>query len=208
MKNIKKVMFMCILTLGLYGCSNNEVKREEMEQAQQSTEIETTSDENSSTPDAVKSEDNNSSKRSDDTLEGELKKYRREREDNIVEVNGLVEASSPNEDNYSLDLSGLAYLSGLDTRETTEAYRAARIYVTDTLGIAPNTKMEVYTCVDPVILAIYEDEDKGVAEGYENSNIFVCEYCGADDVWQYLILVREGKGEAWQVIHSGKSYKE
>ena len=36
----------------------------------------------------------------------------------------------------------------------------------------------------------------------------VCEYCNEDGVWQYLILVREGKGSEWNVIHNGSSYKE
>ena len=140
-------------------------------------------------------------------LEEELARYRQEREDNIQESGGLVEGGSPDESNYTFDLSGIG-LSQFDTRETTEGFAAARIYVTDTLGITPSTKMEVYMCVDPRILEIYEDEDKGVAAGYDNGNIFVCEYCGENNVWQYLILVRDGKGSQWVVIHNGSSYKE
>ena len=144
----------------------------------------------------------------DAELEEELKNYRKEREDMIQEANGLVEGGSPDEDNYSFDMSGSFYTSRFDTRETTEAYAAARIYVTDTLGIKPSTKMVTYMCIDPRVLAIYDDEDKGVAAGYDSSNIFVCEYCNGDGVWQYLILVRDGKGSAWSVIHDGSSYKE
>lgn len=144
----------------------------------------------------------------DSELEEELKNYRREREDMIQESNGLVEGGSPDEDNYSFDMSGSFYASQFDTREITEAYAAARIYVTDTLGIKPSTKMVTYMCIDPRVLAIYDDEDKGVAAGYDSSNIFVCEYCNGDGVWQYLILVRDGKGSAWSVIHDGSSYKE
>lgn len=143
----------------------------------------------------------------DAELEEELARYRQEREDSIQEANGLVEGGSPDESNYTFDMSGIG-LSQFDTRETTEGFAAARIYVTDTLGIKPSTKMEIYMCVDPRILAIYEDEDKGVAAGYDNSNIFVCEYCGEGNVWQYLILVREGKGSQWEVIYNGGSYKE
>ena len=140
-------------------------------------------------------------------LEEELARYRQEREDNIQEVDGLVEGGSPDESNYTFDMSGIG-LSQFDTREVTEGFAAARIYVTDTLKIKPDTKMEVYMCVDPRILAIYGDEDKGVAAGYDNSDIFICEYCGVGDVWQYLILVRDGKGSKWKVIHNGSSYKE
>ena len=143
----------------------------------------------------------------DAELEEELARYRQEREDNIQEANGLIEGGSPDESNYTFDMSGIG-LSQFDTRETTEGFAAARIYVTDTLGIKPSTKIEVYMCVDPRILAIYGDENKGVAAGYDNSNIFVCEYCGEGDVWQYLILVRDGKGSQWKVIHNGSRYKE
>ena len=47
---------------------------------------------------------------------------------------------SPDESNYSFDLSKSYYISQFDTREITEAYAAARIYVTDSLGIEPDTK--------------------------------------------------------------------
>ena len=151
--------------------------------------------------------DNPNGVQTDTGLEEELAKYRQEREDNIQEAGGLVEGGSPDESNYTFDMSGIG-LRRFDTRETTEGFAAARIYVTDTLGIKPSTKMEVYMCVDPRILAIYEDEDKGVAAGYDNSNIFVCEYCGEGNVWQYLILVRDGKDSQWKVIHNGSSYKE
>ncbi len=144
----------------------------------------------------------------DAELEEELKNYRQEREDMIQETNGLVEGGSPDEENYSFDMSGSFYTSRFDTMEITKAYAAARIYVTDTLGIMPSTKMVTYMCVDPRMLAIYDDEDKGVASGYDSSNIFVCEYCNEDGIWQYLILVRDGKGGAWSVIHNGSGYKE
>ena len=150
--------------------------------------------------------DNPAGELTDAELEEELARYRQEREDNIQEVGGLVEGGSPDESNYTFDLSGIGYSAQFDTREATEGFATARIYVTDTLGIEPNTKQVVYMCVDPRVLAIYEDEDKGFAAGYDNSNIFVCEYCGEDDVWQYLILVRDGKGSAWNVIHHGSSY--
>ncbi|MCH5250131.1 MAG: hypothetical protein J1E98_09365 [Lachnospiraceae bacterium] len=151
--------------------------------------------------------DNPAGELTDAELDEELARYRQEREDNIQEVGGLVEGGSPDESNYTFDMSGIGLIQ-FDTRETTEGFAAARIYVTDTLGIKPSTKMEVYMCVDPKVLAIYEDEDKGVAAGYDNSNIFVCEYCGEGNVWQYLILVRDGKGSAWEVIHHGSSYME
>lgn len=140
-------------------------------------------------------------------LEEELEQYRREREALIQEANGLVEGGTPDEDAYSFDLSGTFYESQFDTKELTEAYAAARIYVTDTLQIQPGTKRVIYMCIDPRVTAIYDDEDKGVAAGYDNSNIFVCEYCDASGVWKYLILTREGKGSAWNVLHNGDGYR-
>ena len=57
--------------------------------------------------------------------------------------------------------------------------------------------------------AIYDDEDKGVAKGYENENIYIEEFeTEKDDVYSYLIAVRDSKDSPWKVIHHGNSYKE
>ena len=56
-------------------------------------------------------------KQTDAQLEEELKNYRQEREDMIQETNGLVEGGSPDEDNYSFDMSGSFYTSRFDTRD-------------------------------------------------------------------------------------------
>ena len=53
---------------------------------------------------------------------------------------------------------------------------------------------------------IYDDEDKGVATGYENENILLQEY-EANNKYRYIILVRESKSAPWEVIHEGTSYK-
>ena len=224
MKNKKlfTAMVVFVMVTGLAGCakeSGNEpdapiqiessVLREEMdsEEDADASDIEIQGESQMQTP-IPQNNEGSMEERTDARLEEELKNYRQEREDMIQEANGLVEGGSPDEDNYSFDMSGSFYTSRFDTRETTEAYAAARIYVTDTLGLKPSTKMVTYMCIDPRILAIYDDEDKGVAAGYDSSNIFVCEYCNGDGVWQYLILVRDGKGGAWSVIHDGSSYKE
>ena len=56
--------------------------------------------------------------------------------------------------------------------------------------------------------AIYDDEDKGVANSYDADNIFLCEY-SENGEWQYIILVREGKGRSGQYcfmeIHTNSS---
>lgn len=214
------VAAMCVMVMALSGCAggkeqqpsaliptedvsagnDNEVQnRTDDDMEQKETEIQA---------DFSQNEEDMTQGQTDAELEEELKQYRQEREDTIQESNGLLEIGSPDESNYSFDLSKSYYISRFDTKEVTEAYAAARIYVTDSLGIEPDTKMVTYMCIDPRILNIYEDEDKGVAAGYDNNNIFVCEYCNEDGVWQYLILVREGKGSEWSVIHNGISYKE
>ena len=214
------VAAMCVMVMALSGCAggkeqqpsaliptedvsagnDNEVQnRTDDDMEQKETEIQA---------DFSQNEEDMTQGQTDAELEEELKQYRQEREDTIQESNGLLEIGSPDESNYSFDLSKSYYISQFDTREITEAYAAARIYVTDSLGIEPATKMVTYMCIDPRIWNIYEDEDKGVAAGYDNNNIFVCEYCNEDGVWQYLILVREGKGSEWSVIHNGISYKE
>lgn len=192
------VMMICVMVMGLAGCANGKERT-----ADSSIQGEI------SMEDGVSSESEESiAGPSDEALEEELERYRREREDMIQEVNGLVEGGSPDENQYSFDMSGSFYAEAFDTREITEAYAAARVYVTDELGIKPETKMETYPCIDPRMLAIYDDADKGVADGYENNNIFVCEYSNGEGTWKYLILIRDRKGSAWKVIHNGSSYKE
>lgn len=67
---------------------------------------------------------------------------------------------------------------------------------------------DTFGCIDPRMNAIYDDEDKGVAKGYENENIYIQEFeTEEDDVYSYLILVRDSKDSPWKVIHHGNSYK-
>lgn len=205
-----------VMMTGLTGCGEKEQKAAEppvQEEVQisssenQEEAADTPVQEEAPTPSAENHE-NTAQGEADVELEKELERYRQEREDMIQEANGLVEGGSPEESNYSFDMSGSFYGSQFDTRETTEAYAAAGAYITDELGVTPETKMTTYMCIDPRILAIYDEEDKGVAAGYENDNIFVCEYKNEEGTWQYLILVRDRKGSAWHVIHNGSSYKE
>lgn len=61
-------------------------------------------------------------------------------------------------------------------------------------------------CLDPRMNAIYDDADKGVANGYQNEDIYIVEYETAEeDVYSYLILVRENDN-TWNVIYEGLSY--
>ena len=108
----------------------------------------------------------------------------------------------PNYENYDYGVGDSSYTTRFDSRELDEAYAAAGVYIRNTLNLAS----AVWTCIDPRMTAIYEDEDKGVANGYDADNIMLCEY-NDNGIWQYLILVREEKGSAWEVLYHGSSYK-
>jgi len=145
----------------------------------------------------------------DTEWEEKLAQYRAEREGmtNVVMGNGVSGYGAPNAENFGFQANTADYMQNFDSRELNKAYETAKLYVTETLAISVETNAVVYPCVDPRITEIYEAEDKGVAEGYDPKNIFVCEYCD-NGTWQYLFLVRDGKDSDWSVIHHGDSYKE
>ena len=145
----------------------------------------------------------------DGDLEERLAQYRAEREGmtNVAMGNGVSGYGAPNAESYGFQTDIAEYMQNFDSRELNKAYETAKKYVAETLTISVETNAVVYSCVDPRITEIYEAEDKGVADGYDSGNIFVCEYCD-NGTWQYLILVRDGKDSDWNVIHHGGSYKE
>lgn len=145
---------------------------------------------------------------SDAELEEKLAAYREARENAkpISLGNGVTMGGSVSEEEYGISYDA-SILSTFDSREMAEAFGTANSYVENTLGISVETRNTTYHCVDPRIWAIYSAEDKGVANGYDSGNIYVVEYCD-NGAWQYLILVRDGKGSAWKVIHHGSSYME
>ncbi len=134
-------------------------------------------------------------------IEKELAAYREEREKMLWSKGGYDYIGTP-KGNYKYGVGSLDNEPDFDIRELTEAFKTARVYVEGTLKL----EGDVWDCVDPRMNAIYEDEDKGVAKGYEADNIFLCEY-NNHGKWRYLILVREGKGSAWKVLYHGSSYK-
>ena len=145
----------------------------------------------------------------DSDLEERLAQYRAEREGmtNVAMGNGVSGYGAPNAENFGFQADTTDYTQNFDSRELNKAYETAKKYVTETLAISVETNAVVYPCIDPRITEIYEAEDKGVADGYDSKNIFVCEYCD-NGTWQYLILVRDGKDSDWSVIHHVGSYKE
>lgn len=90
----------------------------------------------------------------------------------------------------------------LDDREQMDAFAAVEEYLQDKYG------HEVYyqMCFDPRMYDIYGSDDKGVADGYDDGDIFLAEYEEDDGSWMYLTLVRDGKGSDWKVVGDGKDY--
>lgn len=68
-------------------------------------------------------------------------------------------------------------------------------------------KINQATCIDPRINAIYDD-DKGVANGYKNEEIYIEEYEDSDGTYKYLILIKDKETKEWTVIHDGDGYKK
>lgn len=139
-------------------------------------------------------------------LEKEMAAYRAEREKGLSSTGKYMMEKAPSEENYKYGIgAGDSYATRFDARELNEAYKVADDYVAETLKL----EGEAWECIDPRMIAIYEDEDKdkGVANGYDADNIFLCEY-NDHGTWQYLILVREGKGSDWKALYHGSSYKK
>lgn len=230
MKTRNFVVILCVaMVMVLTACGNKEDKLSDGLVAVEQLPIETESQkqdefsyeptnepemdtsDNDKVESAEQSGNNSDTKQeeADDELEDNLAKYRAEREKmtNVSLGSGVSGYGAPNAEDYGFSSDESEYLLQFDSRELSEAYETAKQYVTDTLEISVETKGTVYPCVDSRITEIYEADDKGVANGYESENIFVCEYCDEGN-WKYLILVREAKGEEWKVIHHGNSYKE
>ena len=140
----------------------------------------------------------------EEEIEQVLADYRSDRAKGESDTpDGYVLAVAPNEEDYGFGVGDTSYTSRFDTKEVSEAFKAAEKYLEDTLKI----KSPLYCCADPRMTAIYDEEDKGVANRYEADNIFLCEY-SENDEWKYIILVREGKGEEWSVLFHGNTYKQ
>ena len=135
-------------------------------------------------------------------LENELARYREDRKKGVSSHGAYDMVKAPNEANYKYGIGPCDNEPKLDDRERNLLYKAVGDYVEETLHL----EGDYWACVDPRMNAIYEDEDKGVAKGYDSENIYLFEY---DDNgrWRYLIMVREGKGSEWKVLWHGDYYK-
>lgn len=232
--NNKKIsaVFLCMMIMGLTACGSGEgsslgiafsqaepitIETETVEQSSsdiqgqkemktQETQISSVDEQQEEAEQEVL--DSEAGIADDEELERNLAAYREAREDAkpISLGNGVTMGGSVNPEEYGISFDA-SPVGNFDTRELMAAIDTANSYVENTLEISVETRNTTEMCVDPRMWAIYEAEDKGVADGYDSENIYLREYCD-NGTWQYIILVREGKGSAWEVIHHGSSYME
>lgn len=186
--------------------SRNDTKPEQSEENKNSRSKAEAAEKKSQSQAAATSEENSRTQpqatAAAEDIEKELAAYRAEREKGVSSYGNYTMVMAPNEENYKYGVGFSDNELEFDSRERQLAYKAADDYVEGTLKL----EGEIWGCVDPRMNAIYEDEDKGVANGYDAENIFLCEY-NDNGKWQYLILVREKKGSDWKVLYHGSSYK-
>ena len=201
---IKLMMTGILILVFVAGCGQNKNTANEDVNEIVSEDIgNQTSTEAENLEEAQNSQSQNQETASEDEIEKEMAAYRDERGKDTSTIGNYLLAELPSEENYKYGIgSSNSYTARFDARELNEAFKTADDYVKGTLKL----ESETWECIDPRMTAIYEDEDKGVAEGYDADNIFLCEYNNNGN-WQYLILVREKKGSDWKVLYHGSNYK-
>lgn len=146
----------------------------------------------------------------DTEIDKELARIRKERKESFTSSGGfssVVTATGhdlPGQSKNMPDFSQESYESEM------QRAKAIADYIKNELKVPEKEYgYNQSSCDDPRMNAIYDDEDKGVAKGYENENISIEEFeTEKDDVYSYLILGRDSKDSPWKVIHHGNSYKE
>ncbi|WP_291583046.1 hypothetical protein [Clostridium sp. UBA6640] len=147
----------------------------------------------------------------DNELNKELARIRTARKESVKEMDGGTFVVAENGANIPGQSKNIPNFTKEGYEKEVEYIRFIRGYIENELKIPerPVYGHDATSCIDPRMNAIYDDEDKGVASGYDNENIRIEEYeTEKDDVYSYLISVRESKDSPWEVIHHGNSYKE
>ncbi|MGL5614676.1 MAG: hypothetical protein ACRDD2_00365 [Sarcina sp.] len=146
----------------------------------------------------------------DTELDKKIAAMRAFRKKNLKSENGSMTAISQ----VDTDLPGQSKnRPKVDEGESRKQLEVINIYLAKKFNIDINNENEIgkidsATCIDPRVNAIYDDEDKGIAKGYENNDIHVQEYEDKDGSYKYLILVKDKDSKAWKVIKDGNGYKE
>lgn len=140
-------------------------------------------------------------------IDKELARIRKSRKESYTNENGSMTMGGEN--GYGLPGQSKNIPDFSDEGE--ELQKVISDYIEKELKVPKRSSYEydAVQTLDPRMNAIYDDDDKGVADGYDNENIYIAEYeTEKDDVYSYLILVRESKSSPWKAIHHGNSYKE
>lgn len=139
-------------------------------------------------------------------LDKALAKMRKKYKKSLVVKNGTMYSSS---DDGSRLPGQSKNIPDIDLNE--EFFAFVENYLENELKIPKNAEKGyiVQRSRDPRMNAIYDDNDKGVAKGYDNNNIVIMEYeTEKEDVYSNLIIVRDSNKGPWKVIHNGNSYKK
>ncbi|MEG0295896.1 MAG: hypothetical protein RR620_04190 [Clostridium sp.] len=147
----------------------------------------------------------------DTELDKALASIRKARKESVTVQNGSSSIISGNGSNLPGQSKNMPDFSKEGTEKWQQLGEVTTNYIANELKVPkrPVYEYDSSQCLDPRINAIYDETDKGVANGYDNENIFIEEYeTEVDDVYSYIFLVRESKDSPWKVIHHGNSYKE
>ena len=150
----------------------------------------------------------------EDQKESELDKmlaeHRKYRKENKYEQNGSLVSIGMSNTNIPDKANNKP---SFESKELEDIFEVINKYLKEEKGMKEDKNGEIEEAniseaIDPRINAIYDEDDKGVAKGFKNENIFVGEYEDKDGSYKYLVLVRNSNGDKWKIIHDGTSYKK
>ncbi|MGL4452670.1 MAG: hypothetical protein ACRCTZ_16000 [Sarcina sp.] len=140
-------------------------------------------------------------------LDKTLAEHRKFRKENKSEKNGsssMMSMSTMSIPSYPKNVPSF------EDENLEDMYQVAIDYLIEEKGFTKDEndyiKEDFAQCIDPRIMELYDNEDKGLLSGYNNENIFVIEY-EIEGRYEFLFLVRKNKNEEWHVKYEGTSYK-
>lgn len=147
----------------------------------------------------------------DTEIDKALAIIRKARKDSVTVKDGSTTIISDNGSNLPGQSENIPDFSDEPMENWKQLSEVTHDYIKNELKIPkrPIYEYDTSICIDPRINEIYDVDDKGVASGYDNENIMTYEYeTEKDDIYSYLILVRDSKDSPWKIIHDGNSYKK
>ncbi len=191
-----KSIVLVILSLFVVGCGNMDSGIGRSEDLDQGTGI---------------SVDKLPEDQQDSELNKTLAEMRTYRKENVTVENGSATTFAMNDSQITGQTENRPDFSSEPKELTYARIEVMHNYVENVVDVQEREGYgwDIAQCIDPRMNAIYDDEEKGVADGYANENIYVAEYeTVKDNVYSYFIMVRENQNSEWKVIYDGLSYKE